>query len=572
MPFSLQPAQQTIVIRPVDEKAALTLAAELGVSPLVGRILAGRGLAGFEECKRYFRPQLSHLHDPFLFKDMEKACDRISRAISSHEQIVIYGDYDVDGITATALMYRLLTVLGATCSHYLPNRLTEGYGLSIEGIQTVADQGARLVISVDCGITACREVEFANSLGVDVIITDHHVPKAELPQAYALLDPKVASSGYPDDSLAGVGIALKLAQALITRLGKDETLWSRYLDLAAMGTAADVVPMMGENRIITHLGFEALQNSENPGLRALLAVQGCEGKPLSTSEIVFRIAPCINAAGRLGDPRLGVELLITDDAALADQYARELREANVERRALDTRIQEEAFDWVETHCDAQKDYAIVAGGKTWHCGVVGIAASKIVEKYHRPAILFSVGDNGLARGSGRSIPNFHLHDALNSCSDLLEGFGGHAAAAGMTIREDNIERFRIRFNEIAKERISADDLVPKVTADAEVRLSDLTQKFFSILKQMEPFGPDNMRPVFVCRELKNKYDPKIVGNNHLKMTVRDAAGSMDAVAFNFGDRLADVSAAPAFTLAFSLDENEWNGRKSLQMKVKGVQV
>jgi single-stranded-DNA-specific exonuclease len=572
MPFSLKPAQQTIVVRPAGEAAVLALAGELGVSPLVARILVGRRLLSLEECRRYFRPQLSHFNDPFLFSDMEKACDRICRAISLHEQIFIYGDYDVDGITATALLLRLLRTLGAACDYYLPNRLTEGYGMSMDGVRALCGQGVRLIISVDCGITACREIACAASLGIDVIVTDHHVPKAELPQACAVLDPKVPHSGYPDDSLAGVGIALKLGQALVNRLGKDETLWSRYLDLAAVGTAADVVPMTGENRVIASLGFTALQDSENPGLRALLSAQGCAGKPLSTSEIVFRIAPSINAVGRLGDPRRGVELLITDDEAAAQGYARELREANVERRALDSHIQEEAFAWVDTHCDAEKDYAIVAGQKNWHCGVVGIVASKVVERYHRPAILFSVGDNGIARGSGRSIPNFHLHDALMSCSGLLEGFGGHAAAAGMTIREENLDRFRERINEIAHEKITPDDLVPKVTADAQVRLSDLTPKFFSILKQMEPFGPGNMRPVFVCRDVKNKYGPRIVGNNHLKMTVKDGACAMDAVAFNFGDRLADVSAAEAFTLAFSLDENEWNGRRTLQMKVKGVQV
>jgi single-stranded-DNA-specific exonuclease len=569
---TMNTAREVIVVRSADAAVVADLARTLGVPAAVATILAVRGFTTAEECTRFFSPGQAQFHDPFLFKDMEKACDRICAAIRDREKIFIYGDYDVDGVTSTAMLVRLLRQFGADCEYYLPNRLTEGYGLSEEGIRAVARQGAKLVVTVDCGITACEEVDLARTLGIDVIVSDHHEPKDRVPAAFALLDPKLASCGYPDNCLAGVGVALKLAQGLAGRIGAADDVWSGYLDLVAVGTAADIVPLVGENRIIAHLGFGQLPYTRNEGLRALLAAQDCDGKNLSTGDVVFRIAPCINAVGRLGDPRRGVELLLTDDPALAGLYAKELKEANIERRALDSQIQEQAFAWVEENCDSDADFAIVAGSRSWHCGVVGIVASKVVERYHRPAILFAVGENGMARGSGRSISGFHLHDALTECGDLLESFGGHAAAAGMTIKEENLGAFRARFNQIAHTKLTASDLIPKVNADAEMRLADLTPEFYAILKRMEPFGPGNMRPVLVSRRVANRFSPRIVGGKHLKMMVQDGGAAIDAIAFNFGDRLAELSRAPAYTVAYCLDENEWNGKKSLQLKVRGVEV
>jgi single-stranded-DNA-specific exonuclease len=572
MQQSLTSSREAIIVRPADATIVNELSKSLGLPAAIARILAVRGFSTADECRKFFSPAQGQFYDPFLFIDMAKACDRICAAIRDREKIVIYGDYDVDGVTSTAMLVRLLRQFDADCGYYLPNRLTEGYGLSAEGIRTIAQLGAKLIVTVDCGITACEEVDYARSLGIDVIVSDHHEPKFSVPAAFALLDPKLASCGYPDDSLAGVGVALKLAQGLARRIGVSDDVWSRYLDLAAVGTAADIVPLIGENRIIAHAGFGQLPYTKNVGLAALLAVQDCAGRELSTGDVVFRIAPCINAVGRLGDPRRGVELLLTDDPAVAQLYAQELRQANIERRALDSCIQEEAFAWVDANFDTESDFAIVAGSRSWHCGVVGIVASKVVERYHRPAILFAVGDNGVARGSGRSISGFHLNDALTQCGDLLEGFGGHAAAAGMTIKEKNLGAFRSRFNGIARAKISPSDLVPKVNADAEVRLAELTPEFYSLLKTMEPFGPGNLRPVLVCRNLTNRFSPRIVGGKHLKLMVRDGVSSMDAIAFNFGDRLADAGRAPGYTLAFSLDENEWNGKKSLQLKVKGMET
>jgi single-stranded-DNA-specific exonuclease len=563
--------RERICMRAVDETIVSRLSQELGVPPAGARILACRNLADAESCRKFFAPSLDDLHDPFLFAGMEKAVSRIGAAVSGKEKIAVYGDYDADGVTGTAMLVRALRSLGAECDYYLPNRLTEGYGVSESGVRQTAEGGATLMITVDCGITADREIALAAGLGMDVIVTDHHEPKEALPHACIILNPKTPGSGYPDKGLAGVGVVLKLCQALGKTTGRGNALWEPYLDLAALGTAADVVPLTGENRIITRAGFERMRHTKNPGLAALVNLQGLEGKPVSTNTAAFQLAPCINAAGRLGDPRRSVELLLTDNEETARGYAKELKTANYERRAIDSEVREEAEKWVLEHCDPEKDFAIVTGSAGWHAGVIGIVASKIVEKFHRPAILFSLGNNGAARGSGRSIPGFHLLDALRECAGgLLESFGGHAAAAGVSIKSASIDAFRARFNEVARSRLRPEDLVPTVYADAEVPLAALTPQLFSLIKAMEPFGQGNARPVLYCRNLHHRYAPRIVGNNHLKMSVADNGKVFDAIGFNFGDRIGELSAVSSLTLAFSLDENEWNGKKSLQMKVRGI--
>jgi single-stranded-DNA-specific exonuclease len=561
---------ERIVVRSVDAALVAQIGRELTVPAPVATVLVARGLTSFDACKKFFNPDIADLHDPFLFRDMDKAVTRIMAAMSAGEQIAVYGDYDVDGVTATAMLVRVLRTLGAQCRYYLPNRLTEGYGLSDKGIRELAEGGVRLVITVDCGITAHEEAALARELGLDLIVTDHHEPKDTLPTALAVIDPKVHGCGYPDADLAGVGVALKLAQALAIRAGRGPELWSEYLDLVALGTAADIVPLTGENRILASAGFARMSTTTNIGLRRLIEVRGLAGKKLSTSPVVFQLAPCINAAGRLGDPRRGVELLLTQDPAQADAYARELVSANEERRVIDARVQEEAVAWVGRNCDMERDWSIVAGDAAWHCGVIGIVASKVIERFHRPTILFSFGEDGLAKGSGRSIPGFHLLDAITECSSCLESFGGHAAAAGMVVRQDRLAEFRERFNAAVRSRITVDDLVPTVTADAEVRMADLTPRLHAILARMEPFGPGNMRPVFLCRDLKHRFDPRVVGAKHLKMSLTDGSTTMDAIAFGFGDRIGQVRSSPRVSVAFSVDENEYNGRVSLQMKVKGV--
>jgi single-stranded-DNA-specific exonuclease len=570
--MSFVKAHERVVVKPFDAEVVARLAAELSIAPAVAQILATRNLTTFEQCERFFNPSLAGLHDPFLFAHMRIAVDRIIEALRRREKIVIYGDYDVDGVTATALLVRVLGQLGAAVEYYLPHRLSEGYGISCEAVRTIAAGGATLLISVDCGITACEEVALARSLGMDVIVSDHHEPKERLPAATALLDPKAPGSGYPEVGLAGVGVALKLCQALCSAAGAEERLWQDCLDLVALGTAADIVPLTGENRAIVAEGLRRLAESQNPGLRALLREQGLEGTALVTHHVVFQVAPCINAAGRIGDPRRAVELLLTDDPALAAAYARELAEANRQRRALNEQVELEAVAWVEEHCSPARDVAIVAGAPGWHAGVIGIVASKLVERYYRPAILFSLAD-GVAHGSGRTVPGLHLLDALTECADLLESFGGHAAAAGMSIRVENLPEFRRRFNEAVRVRLGGGEPVPTIQADTEVSLAELTPKMLRIIERMQPFGPGNMRPVMLCRGLAHSREPRVVGGGgHLKLCVRGGGAVMDAIGFGFGDRLEELRAAGDFGLAFCLDENEWNGRKSLQMRIKGVAV
>jgi single-stranded-DNA-specific exonuclease len=475
-------------------------------------------------------------------------------------------------VTATVLLVKVLRRIGAVCDYYLPNRLTEGYGMSIKGVDEIRRRGGTLIISVDCGVTASEEVRRASEAGMDVIITDHHVAHRGLPDAVAVLDPKVEGCLYPDRNLAGVGVALKLCQALAQAKGLDRSLWLDYLDIVSIGTAADIVHLVGENRVIAKIGFERLADTGNIGLQKLVSLQQLGGRPLSTGDIVFYLAPCINAAGRLGDSLRGVKLLLSEDEAEASLYARELVEMNRDRKALDKYVQDQAAEWVLNNVDLQKEYAIVAGGNDWHAGVIGIAASKIVERFCRPAFLFSIDDDGTARGSGRSVKGLHLMKALEECSDLLEGFGGHEAAAGAHIKEEKLPLFRERFNRAVGSQISMDDMVPRVFADAEVDLGGMNAAFFNTIKKMEPYGPGNMRPVLLCEGVSNRYEPRIVGKNHLKMTVEKDGLVMDAIAFNFGGRLGEVREAEKFSLAFSLDENTYGGRKTLQMRVKGVET
>jgi single-stranded-DNA-specific exonuclease len=564
--------QARISLREADEAAVERLAAQLSVPEAVARVLVVRNLTSFDSCKAFFRPSPEQFNDPFLFEGMKRAVERIGTAIDKGEKIVVYGDYDVDGITATVLMVRVLRRLGANCSYYLPNRLREGYGVSEEGIRMLARDGATLMITVDCGISSCAEVTVANCLGIDCIITDHHEIHGELPAALAVLDPKIPGCSYPYGYLAGVGVALKLCQALALYRKAGEEIWREFLDIAALGTAADIVPLTGENRLIASLGFTQMATTRHCGLRALIAQQGLAGKPLSTAPVVFQLAPCINAAGRLGDPRAGVELLLTDSDDEAQRLAAQLKAVNLERREIDTAVAESAYRWVEEHGDPQHDAVFVIGNEHWHAGVIGIVASKMVERYYRPTILFAIGPDGYARGSGRSIPALHLLEALNRCSEFLEGYGGHAAAAGMTIRTEKIDPFRERFNNVVREMVPPDAFVPVVKADAELPIPGITPKIYRILKQMEPFGPGNMRPVFLARKVANRTSPRMAGSSHLKMLLAGEGIAMDAIAFNFGDRLREVKEASSLSVAYTIDQNEWNGKTSLQMKVKGIEV
>jgi len=565
--------REKIVLREYDEKLIAKIQKELNITEMFAKILAGRGLVEYEQTKDFFNPELENLHDPFLFNQMNAAIQRILMAKTLGEKIVIYGDYDVDGITATTLLLRVLKKLGITADYYLPDRLTDGYGVSTSGIDLIIKSGAKLIISVDCGITAVEECEYAKKHGVDMIITDHHEPKDELPDAAAIIDPKVEDEKYPEKNLAGVGVALKLAQAICKTM-KAQDFWKDELDLAAFGTAADIVPIIGENRIITTFGYKKMQENPNLGLGALMNLQKMNGKVLTTSDIVFKLSPSVNAAGRMGDPQIGVKLLLSQRQSECENYAEMLIDANVQRRKIEDEVCREAFALAEETIDLDNEFAVVVAKKGWHSGILGIVASRLVERFCRPAILFSIDEDGLAHGSARTFGNCDILAALGECSDILLTFGGHKSAAGASINEKNLDAFRKRFSEAIEKQANIDDLVPIVLADAEVTIPQLTPKFFNNLKRIEPFGPANMRPVLVARNLKHKFAPKAIGESgkHLKLYISGDGYSIDAVGFGFGDRIDEIRNAQNFTLCFVLGENNYNGKNELQMEIRGIEI
>ncbi len=565
---------EKIVLRQSDPQAVARLSEALNVSPMLAQILVGRGLVSFDDSKAYFNPSLETLHDPFLFNGMDAAITHTVEAIKAGQKICVYGDYDVDGVTSTSFLMRVFNKLQVSCCYYLPDRLTEGYGLSPRGFDAIKAMGASLVISVDCGITAIEEATYAKGLGLGLIITDHHEPKEVLPEAIAIINPKKHGDTYPDKNLAGVGVALKFAQALCERLEVNRAVWADELDLVALGTAADIVPFVGENRVIATYGYKRMQETDNLGLHTLMDLQNIENKIINTSDVVFKLAPAVNAAGRLGDPSKGLKLFLSQDAGECDLFARELMKVNNERRTYNEKVEKEAKLWADTQVDFDKEFAVICGDRSWHAGVIGIAASKVVEAYCRPAFLFSVDKEGKAHGSGRSIDGCDLVTALDSCKDLLERYGGHKMAAGATLPEENIPAFRIRFNEALKSQLEQEKLVPVVHVDVEARIPQLTPKFFGVLKRMEPFGPKNMRPVLYSKGLTLRQPPQNVGKGgaHLKLSVRADGVLMDAIGFGFGERAAELRTARSFSLAYTLTENTFRGQTTLQMNIKGIEI
>ncbi len=546
------------------------LSAALNIPPVIAEILLRRGVRDVEGARRFFRPSLDQLYDPFLLQDMHAAVDRLRRAVLSDEHILIYGDYDVDGITAVSFLYMLLKELGAKVSFYIPDRQAEGYGLSLRGIREARDRNVGLIVTVDCGITGHQEIEEAAAAGIDVIVTDHHEPALTLPPAVAAVDPKRRDCAYPFKQLAGVGVAYKLAQGLLSRMGIDASILEKYLELVAIGTAADIVPLIDENRVFVKFGVEALNNSENLGLKALLRASGLLGKEIGTGQIVFIIAPRINAVGRMGDAERAVRLLTTESAAEAEQIADVLERENLHRKNVDEEAFHEAVEQTERLLRERSAYSIVLHKEGWHTGVIGIVASRMVEKYYRPTILIST-EEGVGKGSARSIPGFDLYEALKRCEDLFIGFGGHKYAAGLTIEESKIPHFRERFEKIAAEQLKPEHLVPELSIEAEIRLSLIDDRFVDLLKRFAPFGPQNMRPVFVSRKLQVVGTPCVVGKNHLKFKVRQDNQVFDVIAFNMGDLiyrlvpgLADVD------LAYVIEENVFMGTRTIQLRAKDI--
>lgn len=559
-------------LRDHDGEAARIIAAELGVDPAVASLLAARGVRDGSSARRFLTPSLSDVRDPFLLKGMGEAVDRLVLARSRGETVCVYGDYDVDGVTATALLTSFFRQIDIRCFYYIPNRLEEGYGLSADGLHRAAGK-ARVVVSVDCGVNAVAEAELAARLGLDLIITDHHTPGPVMPNACAVINPLQPGCSYPFKSLAGVGVAFNLMVALRGRLRETgafaaggEPNLREFLDLVALGTIADVVPLTEENRIFVKYGLRELSTSARPGVKALKEVAGVTGS-VSCGAVGFRLAPRLNAAGRLEDAARGVELLLETDPARAAASAAELDASNAERQAIEREILADALALIEGKPDMAERKSIVLASGAWHPGVIGIVASRMVDTFHRPTVLIALQE-GEGRGSARSIPGFHLYDALDACAEHLLKFGGHRYAAGLSLDESNLERFIDRFEEVSAGLLSPDDLVPVLRVDAELAPREVTAELVDAVSSLEPFGPGNPEPLFILSGAEIM-EQRPVGDNHLKMRLSKGGRIFDAIGFNLAEK---GRLSGAVDIVFSLGWNEWNGRKSLQLTLKDIRV
>ena len=558
---------------PPEKNSVLALADSLNISTILAELLIQRGITNFFEAKKYFRPSLESIHDPYLMHDMEKAAARVIDAITNNEKICVYGDYDVDGTCSASLMYLFLKELDANVYVYIPQRLTEGYGLSNAGVDSIKKDNVDLIISVDCGITAVDEIEYANTLGIDTIICDHHQPKDVLPNAYAILDPLKPGCDYPFKYLSGAGVAFKLARAVAYRFGKKDMVF-KYLDLVALAGAADIVSLTDENRILVRAGIEQINSNPRPGIKALIKIARMEPGNLSAGQIVFTIAPRINAVGRLGDALRAVELFNTDSYAEAEKLAKVLESENLERRKIDEVTFSHALDLVKTIENFDNELGIVLHHDSWHPGVVGIVASRLVEKYYRPSIMLTTID-GVAKGSARSIPGFNIYEAIEECKDLVVQFGGHKAAAGLEIEVGNIKEFRKRFNEILKTSMKDEDIIPEIKIDSKISLCEITPKFIRVLDQFAPFGPGNMRPIFLAENVKLIASPRIVGTNHFVTTFCQNGGDKvyDAIGFNLGKFVYEVDKDNDLVdIVFTIEKVVRDGRTFPQIRVKDIRI
>ena len=576
------------IFRSVDDPATVSHLQEAlnDLPEPLARTLALRGIATLEEAKDFFRGTLDDLHDPFQMQDMDRAADRLAEAIDTGESVLVYGDYDVDGTTATTLMVQFLREHGVDASYFIPDRYTDGYGLCKRGLDAAVDHGASLVVALDCGITAHAEADYAREQGLDLIICDHHTPKDTLPDALAVLDPKRSDCDYPFSELCGCGVGFKLVQATLDRLGESPERAFAALDLLAIATASDIVPLHGENRVLMEAGLDALQQSDRPGLQALAETADLDLHTVdSTGTIVFTIGPRINAAGRMEHACHAVDLLLAPDRETALPLAQTLETLNRERRSLNEDILEEATAQAERHITARTSHALVLYDPDWHLGIIGIVASDIVERFYKPTIL--LGHNGeMVKGSARSISGVNIYDALTDCEDVLTQFGGHDYAAGMSLPEDQVDALRDRFNEAVGERVTPELLTPKKKIDAVLDLrtvGTVRDRFWSVLKQFGPFGPSNPTPVFQASDLTVVGRPKTVGSSgsHLKFRVRPSAARngeavYDVIGFGMGEKLSVLresqSGGRPLELLFSLDENTWQGRTTLQLRARDLRL
>ena len=560
-------------LSPEELAAAEQLSTDLDISPLAGRILAGRGLRTAAQARAYIRPSLDSLHDPFLMQDMGKAVDRLCDAVDANERIMIYGDYDVDGTTAVALMYSFLRNLTDNLVYYIPDRYTEGYGISIKGIDTAKEKGCTLVIALDCGIKAVDKIEYAKEKGIDFIICDHHTPGDEIPKAVAVLNMKRKDCPYPFKELSGCGVGFKLAQAYAQRRLLDMREVYRLLPLLAMSIASDVVPVTGENRILAYYGLKALNAQPSVGMQAIMRIAGIEGKTITISDLVFKFGPRLNAAGRIKSGAEAVRLLITDDAEAAMRFAQDIDSYNQDRRDYDSRTTDEALEQLEKDPMNSAKHTTVVFSPDWHKGVVGIAASRLTETYYRPTIVLTAGEDDIISGSARSVSDFDIYTAIDSCRDLLTNFGGHRFAAGLSMHKSDLPEFKRRFEEYVAAHITPEQQVPTLDVEAEVELSDMNWKMYKILQCLEPFGPGNERPLFLCRNLINNHGTRAVSDGrHLHLDLTDRVVAMAGIAFGEGDKAIHLQNGKSVDVCFYLDENTYRGHTTLQMNAQDIKL
>jgi len=575
MVTTLVPARPTrpahwILPKAPDEEAVRELAEALSLPEVACRLLLIRGYASAEDAKLFLRPRLDMLHDPLKFLSMDKAVDRLARAVRDQELVFIHGDYDVDGISSTTLLTRAIRVLGGKALPFIPRRIEDGYDLSDAGVDAAIAAGAKVVVTCDCGTSAVSPVARLCKAGIDVIVTDHHLPGGELPDCLAILNPKRTGCGYPDKDLAAVGVAFKLALALARALGRNENFIWGMLDLVALATVADVAPLRGENRVFVRYGLKVLADTQNVGLRALIRAAGLSGKPLTAGRIGFILAPRLNAAGRLGHAIRGVELLLSENEHEANTIARELEELNNKRQELDHATLEQARERV-LQLDLDDTFGIVLADESWHPGVIGIVASRLVEEFGRPTVLIALsGDEG--KGSGRSISKFDLHGALGQSREFLLRFGGHRAAAGVTIARDKVNDFAARFNDVAKSLLTPEDLVPEIRVDLEVNIDGMDERLESLFRHFEPFGIGNPSPVLLARNVTLAAPPRLVGKDGLKVVLDTGTGSLDALGWGFAHRAAEFQAGSKVDIAFRLERDEYRGQSYLQARIADIRL
>lgn len=545
------------------------LAGAINVSPFLASLLVQRGVHDFDEAKDFFRPEMSFLHDPFLMKDMDKAVERLTTAMAEGEKILVYGDYDVDGTTSVTMFYGFLRTIYDQLDYYIPDRYTEGYGVSTQGIDWAAENGFSLIVCLDCGIKSVDKVEYANSLGVDFIICDHHRPGEVLPLAAAVLDPKRVDCEYPYKELTGCGVGFKLLHAFCQQNGQDLALLYPYLDLLVVSIASDIVPITGENRVLAYYGLRHLNTTPRAGLKALIKIAGIHNV-LDIQNVVFGLGPRINAAGRIKHAKEAVRLLLCDDEDEADEFAQEINKHNTDRRKFDMSITDEALAMIQEDAWLSGAKSTVLFKEDWHKGVIGIVASRCIEHFHRPTIILTKS-NGKAAGSARSVPGFDVYEAIEECADLLEQFGGHTFAAGMTLPVENIDAFRLRFDEIVSGRILPEQLTPMISVDQELDLEDISWKAYKVLKQMGPFGPGNMTPVFVSRGVSIAGKPTIMKEKHIKFNVYQGnSPAFTVIAFGMAHIYPDLMDGKTFDICYSLDENTFRDKTTLQFMLKDI--